>query len=77
MTFSAGWKYWTLRYFQQEGITEVTSAVIRESLSCLEGVPLKAVALPECAPGTRVKLTLRDIDLLTLELACSFASVLI
>lgn len=67
-------KYWTLRYFQQEGITEVTGAVIRESLVRLEGVPLvvKAVALPECAPGTRVKLTLRDMDLLTLELSCPF-----
>jgi exoribonuclease-2 len=67
-------KYWTLRYFQQEGITEVTGAVIRESLVRLEGVPLvvKAVALPDCAPGSRVKLTLRDLDLLTLELSCPF-----
>ena len=70
-------KYWTLRYFQQEGITEVTGAVIRESLVRLEQVPLvvKAVALPDCAPGTRVTLTLRDIDLLTLELSCPFVGL--
>jgi exoribonuclease-2 len=67
-------KYWVLRYFQQEGISEVSGAVIRENLVRLENVPLvvKAVALPECAPGTRVTLTLRDMDLLTLELACPF-----
>ena len=70
-------KYWVLRYFQQEGITEVSGAVIRENLVRLENVPLvvKAVALPECAPGTRVTLTLRDMDLLTLELSCPFLSL--
>ena len=59
---------------QQEGISEVTGAVIRESLVRLDSVPLvvKAIALPDCAPGTRVKLTLRDMDLLTLELNCPF-----
>ena len=70
-------KYWVLRYFQQEGISEVTGSVIRENLVRLEHVPLvvKAIALPETAPGTRVKLTLRDIDLLTLELSCPFAGL--
>ena len=70
-------KYWTLRYFLQEGITEVTGTVIRENLVRLENVPLvvKAVAVPDCAPGTRVSLTLRDIDLLTLELSCPFAGL--
>lgn len=70
-------KYWVMRYFQQEGITEVTGAVIRENLVRLENVPLvvKAIAMPEAAPGTRVKLTLRDFDLLTLELSCPFLSL--
>jgi exoribonuclease-2 len=70
-------KYWVMRYFQQEGITEVTGAVIRENLVRLENVPLvvKAIAMPDAAPGTRVKLTLRDMDLLTLELSCPFLSL--
>ena len=70
-------KYWTLRYLLQENISEVTGAVIRESLVRLENLPLvvKATAVPELAPGTRVKLTIRDIDLLTLELSCPFASL--
>ena len=70
-------KYWALRYFQQEGISEISGTVIRENLVRLDGVPLviKAIAVPDCAPGTRVKLALRDMDLLTLELGCPFLSL--
>ena len=70
-------KYWTLRYFQQENITDVYGSVIRESLVRLENVPLvvKAIALPEMAPGTRVQLTIRDIDLLTLDINCPFVGL--
>ena len=70
-------RYWSLRYFQQEGMTEVSGSVIRESLVRLDCVPMviKAVAMPELAPNTKVRLTLRDIDLLTLEAICPFAGV--
>ena len=70
-------KYWTLRYFQQEGITNIYGTVIRESLVRLENVPLvvKAIALPEIAPGTRVQLSIREIDLLTLDLVCPFVGL--
>jgi len=42
-----------------------------------ENLPLvtKAVAVPELAGGTRVKLVLRDIDPLALELTCVFLEV--
>ncbi len=70
-------KYWGLRYLLQEGITEVTATIIRENLVRFENLPLvmKAVAVPELAPGTRVKLILRDIDPLALELTCPFAGL--
>jgi exoribonuclease-2 len=71
-------RYWTLRYIQQENITEATATVIRENIVRFEGLPLvtKAAAMPELAPGTRVKLIIRSIDLLTLEIACPFVEVL-
>lgn len=70
-------KYWGLRYLLQEGITEMTATVIRENLVRFENLPLvtKAVAVPELAGGTRVTLTLRDIDPLALELTCVFAGL--
>jgi len=70
-------RYWTLRYLQQEAITEATATVIRENLVRFDGLPLvtRAAALPELAPGTKVKLVIRSVDLLTLEVACPFAEV--
>ncbi len=71
-------RYWTLRYMQQENIAEATASVIRENLVRFDNLPLvtKAAAMPELAPGTRVKLVIRSIDLLTLEVACPFVEVL-
>ena len=70
--------YWTLRWLQQEGRQEVTGAVIRENLVRLEGMPLviRASSLPELATGTRVRLAIRDIDLLERSLDTVFRDVL-
>ncbi len=70
-------KYWSLRYLLQEGITEVNASVIRENIVRIETLPLvtKAIAMPELAGGTRVTLTLRDIDPLALEFGCPFAGL--
>jgi exoribonuclease-2 len=70
-------RYWTLRYLVQEGVGEATATVIRENLVRFENLPLvaKAAALPELAPGTRVKVLIRSIDLLTLDIACPFQGV--
>jgi exoribonuclease-2 len=70
-------RYWTLRYIQQENLSEVTATVIRENLVRFDGLPLvtKAAALPELAPGTKVHLIIRGIDLLTLDIACPFEGV--
>jgi exoribonuclease II len=68
-------RYWTLRYLQQENLSELSGSIIRENLVRIDNLPLvvKAAAVPELAPGSAVKLTVRQIDLLTLEPHCVFA----
>lgn len=70
--------YWSLRWLQQEGREDVTGSVIRENLVRLEGMPLviRAAALPELGSGTRVRLSIRDIDLLERSLDTTFREVL-
>ncbi|MCF8198047.1 MAG: RNB domain-containing ribonuclease [Sulfuritalea sp.] len=63
-------RYWCLRWLLQTGATEVSGYVIRESLVRLEPVPLvlRVPSLPELARGTRVRLSVEDIDLLGAEI---------
>lgn len=70
--------YWSLRWLQQEGREDVTGTVIRENLVRLEGMPLviRAASLPELGSGTRVRLGIRDIDLLERSLDTTFREVL-
>jgi exoribonuclease-2 len=70
--------YWTLRWLLQEGVAEVTGAVIRENLVRLDGLPLviRVSSLPELGSGTRVRLAIRDIDLLERSLDAVFREVL-
>jgi exoribonuclease-2 len=57
--------YWCLRWLQQEGVTKIEAAVLRENLVRLAGLPFttRVPSLPETAPGTRVRLELKEIDL--------------
>ncbi|KKW67724.1 ribonuclease II [Lampropedia cohaerens] len=70
-------RYWTLRYVQQNGITEIDAAVIREAQ---EGEPalVRADTLPlvvrvmgaqALARGSRVRVRLGEADLLALEIS--------
>jgi exoribonuclease II len=58
--------YWCLRWLQQEGVTHIAGTVLRENLIRLDGLPLvtRVASLPELAPGTRVRLQVRSLDLL-------------
>ncbi|TAG27145.1 MAG: RNB domain-containing ribonuclease [Burkholderiales bacterium] len=64
-------RYWTMRYVQQRGISELTATVIKDGLVRAEEIPLVlnvagAVSLPR---GVRVKLRLGEMDLLMLEVS--------
>jgi exoribonuclease-2 len=67
-------RYWCLQYLIQEGMTEVSATVWRENLVRLDGVPYmtKVHSLPELAAGTHVKLEIKRIDPLLMELDTRF-----
>lgn len=71
-------RYWTLRYLLQEDMREATATVLRENLVRFETLPLvtRVAALPDLAPGTRIRVGIRSVDLLTLEVTCPFLEVL-
>ena len=66
--------YWSLRWLLQESREAVDGAVIRENLVRLEGVPmvLRVPSLPELASGTRVRLAIRQVDLVERSLDLQF-----
>ena len=67
-------RYWSLRWFMQEGISEIEGAVIRENLVRFDGLPFitRMTGAPALNPGDRVRLALSDIDLLDIELTCRY-----
>jgi exoribonuclease-2 len=70
--------YWALRWLQQEDVRTFEGVVLRENLVRAEGFPLvtRAVALPDLAPGTRVRLEVGDIDLLERTLRAVYRETL-
>src|SRR4051812_13369585 len=70
--------YWSLRWLLQEGRDAIDGAVIRETLVRLEGLPMviRAASLPDLAPGTRVRLAVKKIDLIERSLETQFREVL-
>jgi len=70
--------YWSLRWLQQEKVAQVEAAVLRESLVRFAGVPLvvRVPSLPELAPGTRVRLELKEIDLFERTVNCVYRETL-
>lgn len=59
-------RYWVLRWLLQENVNAVTASVIREDLVRFDMLPMvtRAPSVMGVAPGTRVRLTISDIDLL-------------
>jgi exoribonuclease-2 len=70
--------YWTLRFLLQERIAEVEATVLRENLVRLEGLPLalRVASLPELAPGTRVRLEVKEVDLFEGTATCGYRETL-
>ena len=70
--------YWSLRWLQQEGVAQIEATVLRENLVRFDGLPLTArvPSLPELAPGTRVRLELKELDLFERTIACIYRETL-
>jgi exoribonuclease-2 len=70
--------YWSLRWLQQEKVAQVEATVLRENLVRFAALPLvvRAPSLPELAPGTRVRLELKEIDLFERTVSCVYRETL-
>ena len=70
--------YWCLRWLQQEGVASTPGVVLRENLVRLDGMPLatRVPSLPELAPGTRVNLGVKSLDLLERKLEAVYRETL-
>jgi exoribonuclease II len=62
-------RWWTLRWLQQNGVTELDAAVMKDGLVRAETLPLvlRAAGTESFARGTRVRVRLVSLDLLTLD----------
>ena len=71
--------YWSLRWLLQESVRDIEAAVLRENLVRLEGLPLfvRVPSLPEtAAPGARVRLAVREVNLLERTVDCVYRETL-
>jgi exoribonuclease-2 len=67
-------RYWCLRWLIQENITSIGAEVVRENLVKLDHLPLfvKVFSLPSLSAGSRVEVTVRNVDLFNLSLHCEY-----
>ena len=70
--------FWSLRYVQQENLSELEAVVLRENTVRLLHLPLvtKVANLPALAKGTSVCLAVGKIDLLTIDMQLTFLRVI-
>ncbi len=63
-------RFWALRWLQQQAITELDAAVMRDGLVRADAVPLvfKALGCENLPRGAKVRLRITGMDTLTLEL---------
>ncbi len=71
-------RYWCLRWLLQEKIETVDARVLRENLVRLDEIPLifRAHGVPDSSAGTRLRLSVGDIDLLDLDIRVRLLEVL-
>ncbi|TXH89882.1 MAG: RNB domain-containing ribonuclease [Rhodoferax sp.] len=62
-------RFWTLRYVQQHGLTELEATVFKDNMVRADSIPLvlPVVGAQGLPRGARVKVRLGDIDLITLD----------
>ena len=62
-------RFWTLKYIQQEGLSEVTGVVFKEGLVRADDLPLVLPVLgsADLPRGAHVRVKLGEIDLITLD----------
>jgi exoribonuclease-2 len=62
-------RFWTLKYLQQQGITEIEGALFKEGMVRADTLPLVLPVLggAELPRGARVRVKLGEIDLITLD----------
>ena len=63
-------RYWTLRYLQQQGITELTASVLKDGLVRADELPLvfRALGCENLPRNAQVKVRITGLDELTLDL---------
>lgn len=66
-------RYWTLRWLQQNGVTELDAAVMKDGLVRADTLPLvfKALGCESLARGAHVKVRITGIDEMTLDVHAS------
>lgn len=69
-------RFWTLRWIEQQGVTELDAAVLKEGLVRADTLPLvfRALGTESLPRATRVRVRVTGMDLLTLELHASLLS---
>lgn len=69
-------RFWTLRWIEQQGVTELDAAVLKDGLVRADTLPLvfRALGTESFPRGTRVRVRVTGMDLLTLELHASLAA---
>ena len=69
-------RFWTLRWLQQNNITELDAAVLKDGLVRADTLPLvfKALGCEPLPRNTRVRVRITGMDLLTLDLHANLAT---
>uniref|UniRef100_A0A8W7PMY6 RNB domain-containing protein n=1 Tax=Anopheles coluzzii TaxID=1518534 RepID=A0A8W7PMY6_ANOCL len=69
--------FWCLRWFTQEGVSNITATFIKEDLVRIDGLPMRVriPGLPELARGDRIQLSVIRIDELMAEIEFRFTGV--
>jgi exoribonuclease-2 len=71
--------YWSLRWLLQEAVRDMSGVVLRENLVRLDRLPLvvRVPSLPEgTSAGARVRLSVREVDLIERSLDCTYRETL-